>query len=151
MNKVTLEEIDAKQVELSKLIAKFKSQQPRILTVPAITMELSEGEHYAGIIFDAEGKPTHHLILLPGERENIKWNDAADWAKMNDGSLPTRQEQALLYANLKGQFEDRAYWSSEAHASDSDYAWCQDFRVGHQGYITTSYELRARAVRRVNV
>ena len=66
-------------------------------------------------------------------------------------SLPTRREQALLYANLKEEFEDRAYWSCEAHESESGWAWYQYFSDGYQHYDGRGRELRARAVRRLPI
>lgn len=66
-------------------------------------------------------------------------------------SLPTRREQALLYANLKEEFDGRAYWSCEAHESESGWAWYQGFNLGYQSNYTRRYELRARAVRRLPI
>ena len=73
-----------------------------------------------------------------------------EWASKQGGesiaSLPTRREQALLYANLKEQFEERAYWSCEA---ESGWAWSQYFLSGSQIDRLKRNELRARAVRRL--
>lgn len=46
-------------------------------------------------------------------------------------------------------FEDTWYWSSTQSASDSDYAWCQDFGNGYQDDYHKDGTLRARAVRRL--
>ena len=43
------------------------------------------------------------------------------------------------------------YWSSTQHASDSDYAWLQDFDSGYQGLILKGLKFRARAVRRLEI
>ncbi|MBV8666769.1 MAG: DUF1566 domain-containing protein, partial [Burkholderiaceae bacterium] len=67
------------------------------------------------------------------------------------GDLPTRREQSLLYANLKGLFKPRAYWSGEQHAEYSSGAWDQDFSNGYQDYDSKGHELRARAVRRIEI
>ncbi|MGE0289650.1 MAG: hypothetical protein AB7I42_25825 [Bradyrhizobium sp.] len=108
---------------------------------------LNSGEMYAGIVCEA-GRPSHHLILLPGEREDIGWNDAMEWADQSGGELPTRSEQALLFANLKDQFKEAWYWSGAQHVSRSDYAWAQGFYGGFQYYYRKHGKLRARAVRR---
>ena len=108
---------------------------------------LADGEHYAGLILNAEGTPTHHLILLPGSIK-ANWNDAMKFAADLGGELPTRQEQALLYANCKDGFDPAWYWSSETHASLSVCAWVQYFRDGKQGYDRKGSAYRARAVRR---
>jgi hypothetical protein len=96
----------------------------------------------------ATGSPSHHLILLPGEAVDVTWQQAKDWAASVRGELPTRQEQALLYANVKREFQPRWHWSGE-QCSDSD-AWGQGFSYGNQGDDNKSYEGRARAVRRFN-
>ena len=109
---------------------------------------LKPGELYAGILVD----PDYHVILLPGEAEDVTWKDAIAWAKKAGGELPTRREQSLLFANLKEQFHPRWYWSGEQHALYSDYAWTQNFYYGNQDYNNfDSYQGRARAVRRIPV
>ena len=112
-------------------------------------IELQPGERYAGLILDADGTPSYHLVLLPGEGEELEWRDAKDWATKAGGELPTRREQSLLFANLKSEFQSAWYWSSEEHESDGSYAWNQNFDNGGQDGLHESYEGRARAVRRL--
>ena len=108
---------------------------------------LAKGEHYAGIII-TQGKPSHHLVLLP---KDIKadWAKAKAWAAEQGGELPTRREQALLFANAPDQFKPDWYWSAEQHAAISDYAWCQLFHNGDQYDFGITSKLRARSVRRL--
>lgn len=110
---------------------------------------LAQGEIYAGIILGKDGQPDHHLILLPGHAVDVTFPQAQEFADKAGGDLPTRREQAVLYANLKEEFEDRWYWSGEQHAAYSGCAWCQDFGSGNQRNSLESAELRACAVRRV--
>ena len=110
---------------------------------------LQPGEVYAGIVLGKDGAPDHHLFLLPAKGEKLTWNKAIEWAQAQDGNLPTRQEQAILYGNLKHEFERDWYWSCEQHAASSDYAWMQNFDYGPQHNNRKSNELRARAVRRL--
>jgi len=110
---------------------------------------LKKGEHYAGIILGKNGQPDHHLILLPGQADDVTFQQAQEFATKASGELPTRREQSLLYANLKEEFEERWYWSGELHASNSVFAWCQIFINGNQNYGNTGNKCRARAVRRV--
>ena len=154
MTIITLESIKAEHAKLADLIAAFeKQQEPSALYFPEATINLAPGEHYAGIITGKDGEPSYHLVLLPGQADDITWDKAMEWAGKQGGeyvaSLPTRREQALLYANLKEEFEERAYWSCEAHESASGWAWYQYFGNGLQYYDHKSNELRARAVRRV--
>lgn len=147
---ITLEQIEARQTELADLIAKFKTQpKPIQYGIPGVVISLAPGERYAGIVLKDDGYPSHHLVLLPSEAEEVEWQEAKDWAKNQGGELPTRREQALLYANLKSEFKQAWYWSSEAHGDA--YAWGQHFSNGHQYYSRQDNEHRARAVRRLSI
>ena len=124
----------------------------KVAAVTTISLPvLNEGEHYAGIALNADGVPTHHLILLPGELESGTWNEAKGWAKKQGGELPTRQEQSLLFANAKQHFESSWYWSGEKYASGSDSAWNQNFLNGFQISGHEDSSDRARAVRRLPI
>jgi hypothetical protein len=123
MTTITLAGIEAAQQKLADMIAGFKAQVSRFLTIVQAQVELKPGEHYAGIILGADGLPAHHLILLPSDAEDVSWDKAKTFAAEVGGELPTRSEQALLFANLKGQFEQRYYWSGEQHAAIDVYAW----------------------------
>ena len=146
----TIEQVEEQQKKLNQMIADLKASIPSTYGIPEALIELKSGEHYAGIALDAEGQPSHHLILLPGD-VGMTWSKAREWAASIGGELPTRQEQALLFANLKGKFEPAYYWSNEQHASYTDYAWCQGFSNGSQGHYGKGSELRARAVRRLPI
>ncbi len=143
---ITLENVQAEHTRLGHLIELLKTPTTKVIVLPETSIELQPGEHYAGMVLDANGL-SHHLILLPGEAEDVKWADAVAAAKAMGGELPTRQEQALLYANLKAEFQAAWYWSCEEH-NDSSCAWYQTFYDGIQGYSHKSYAGRARAVRR---
>jgi hypothetical protein len=117
-----------------------------IITCPT----LNEGELWAGAYIE-DGKPKHHVILLPGEAAGVTWQAALSWAESNGGVLPTRSEQAMLYAVFgfsDHHFKKDWYWSCEQHGSPSDYAWCQYFLNGGQDSFETLSKFRARAVRR---
>ena len=81
---------------------------------------------------------------------DVTWQAAVDWAKKQGHSLPTRAEQALLFANLKDQFEPRYYWSERAGRP----LLTRGFSISTMATRTTassSYEGRARAVRRLEI
>jgi hypothetical protein len=88
------------------------------------------------------------LILIAGEAEDVTWQAALDWAAEIGGELPTRQEQSLLFANLKSEFQPLAYWSNTQYSVNN--AWFQYFYDGFQTNLKSA-ELRARAVRRLSV
>jgi hypothetical protein len=118
-----------------------------IITLP----QLSEGEIYVGAIISADGSKNHHIILLPGESDDVEWKDAMEWAASIGGELPDRCESALLFATMKDEFKPEWYWLREQHATYSSDAWCQSFSRGLQDDDYKSYELRARAVRRLPI
>lgn len=107
------------------------------------------GEMYAGLLLGQNGAPDQHIFLLPGEAVDVSWEKAKAWACNLDGELPTRREQSLLFANLKGEFKPQWYWSGEQHAADEACAWYQDFTDGYQVYGHKTYSGRARAIRRL--
>ena len=109
---------------------------------------LTEGEIYVGAIGDAAGN-LHHVILLPGDNDDATHEAQLEWAKSVGGDLPTRIEQAMLWANHRDQFKKDWYWSNETHRSESGWAWYQFFSYGHQCNTSRRNELRARAVRRL--
>ena len=115
----------------------------KTITLP----DLKSGETYAGLVISDNGS-MHHLILLDGDADKASHQKQLDWAKSIGGELPTRQEQALLYANCKSQFKSDWHWSADLYASVSGYAWFQDFTTGYQGSSVIYGKLRARAVRR---
>jgi hypothetical protein len=111
-----------------------------------------KGQHgiYAGIARADAEMGDHILEVLEGEQEGINWADALKWAESIGGTLPTRKEQALLFANVPELFKPDWYWSGDAYASDSSCAWCQYFYRGTQGNLPKDDLLLARAVRRVD-
>ena len=120
--------------------------EPTKFPLPA----LKEGEIYAGAIIAPDGTG-HHVILLDGDNDDADWQTQMDWAKSIGGDLPDRVEQSLLFAHLKDRFKPEWYWSNTQHASNSAYAWFQDFGDGFQYGYGKSYEGRGRAVRRVTI
>lgn len=112
---------------------------------------LNEGEHYAGLILGKDGKPDYHLVLLPGEAQDVSWAVAREWANNAGGELPTRRELALLYANLREHFERVWYWSIETQEPRAQLVWGQNFTSGIQTMYGRPFRGRARAVRRVVV
>ena len=112
---------------------------------------LLAGECYAGVILGKDGAPDHHLILLPGEAQDVTWRGAREWAASAGGDLPGRREQALLLANQKEQFQRLWYWSSEQSEARAHLVWGQNFSSGIQTMYGSAYHGRARAIRRVPV
>ena len=113
-------------------------------------IELQPGERYVGPVIDADGKLEHHLVLMPQRPEGkLNWQAAMEWAESIGGAIPTRQEQALLYANCKPHLTPVWHWSSETYEDGASYAWFCYFYHGVQYGSHKSYEGGAVAVRRV--
>ena len=145
----TLEAIKAKQAELAAMIAAFERQPDFPITIPF--PKLNEGEKFIGAILSADGSKRHALILLPGDQADLTWQQAMDWAASIGGELPDRTESALLFATMKGEFNETWYWTRERHASDASYAWCQLFGDGLQITTRIDNQCLARAVRRLPI
>ena len=116
-------------------------------TLPSIGEPYLGGDMYAGLTIH-DNKPAA-LILLPEKGKGLTWAAAGEWAKKQGGELPSRVDALLLFQRLKREFEEEAYWTSDQHAGDDDCAWTQGFSYGYQDLWLKSYELRARAVRRI--
>lgn len=149
---ITLEKLEEKQTELGALIEKFKEQEAAKPTYP-ITLDhqkLADGEKFVGFILSADGAKKHAIILLPGEKQDVSWQQAKDWAKSIGGDLPDRVESALLFNTLKSEFSENCYWTNEAYGSSG--AWVQYFSDGdvNCSYVY-GYGFRARAVRRLAI
>jgi len=119
------------------------------MTTPT-TPTLADGETYVGAIVKADGTG-HRIVLLPGDNNAASWQAQMEWAKSIGGNLPSRIEQAMLFAYHHDAFKPTWYWSNEQRAAYSDYAWYQNFLNGLQIYDSTYGKLRARAVRRVPI
>lgn len=153
MTAVTIEQIQAKQTELAALIAQLQAtpvQAGTTIYIEEETFDLAPGEHYAGAVLDANGQHMHHLVLMAAKPEgDLNWKAALEWAEEVGGALPTRQEQALLFANCKPHLQPRWHWSCEEHETEASGAWDCVFDDGGQLSYHKSYEGSAVAVRRV--
>lgn len=118
-------------------------------SIDLIKPPLKDGETYAGLILGKNGSPDHHLILLPGDADDVTWSTARDWALKAGGDLPSRRELSLLHANLKELFLRVWYWSAEQSEARSQLVWGQNFSSGIQTMYGRQFHGRARAVRRV--
>jgi hypothetical protein len=112
---------------------------------------LKEGELYAGLILGKDGAPDQHIILLPGDAQDVTWSAARQWAAVAGGDLPTRRELSLLFANQKEQFSRVWYWSGEQSEARSQLVWGQNFYSGIQTMYGRQFRGRGRAVRRIPV
>ena len=154
MSAITLEAVKARQAELAQMIEQLTdaaaARKPTRLLLPEVQIELQPGERYAGPLLDADGQVQHHLVLMPQRPDDkLNWQAAMGWAESVGGTLPTRQEQALLYANCKRHLAPVWHWSCETYENGASYAWNCDFFNGSQVYDLKSYEGGAVAVRRV--
>ena len=122
------------------------SVAPKIETPAPLFGASLDGGFYAGVTLH-DGVPKR-LVLLPGDHKGT-WDNARAWAAERDGELPSRIDQLVLWQNMREQFEQTWYWSSEQYAPDAGCAWCQSFYNGYQFRYLKSAELRARAVRRL--
>ena len=125
-----------------------------LVSLPRIgEMWADQGGIYAGLCRGIDGAADHHLILSTAKPDTeLAWDDALAWARdlddagLNDWALPTRAESAVLFGNLRDQFDREWHWTSEQGSAGT--AWYQYFSGGYQG-LYESFRGRARAVRRL--
>jgi hypothetical protein len=131
---ITIDEIKTQHNKVAEMIATFEASAKLAAAYPITVAfpKLNAGELYVGCIISADGKKREHIILLPGEIENINWRNAMAWANNKGGTLPDRCESALLFATLKDQFKPEWHWTCEQDASYPAYAWVQYFGGGYQ-------------------
>ncbi|MDP3228373.1 MAG: hypothetical protein Q8N13_10415 [Acidovorax sp.] len=114
------------------------------------TSDLPSGTLHAGTALDADGRPTHRLVLLPQRPDKrLNWQNAKAWASSVGGDLPSPQEQSLLFANCRDALPKAWCWSNKEHEEDASYAWDCDFYDGDQYGSHKSYVGSAVAVRRL--
>lgn len=106
------------------------------------------GGIFAGITTTREGTHAAVVLLTEQPEQELTWQAAMDWAKEHDAQLPARPVSALLFANVKDQFEEDWYWTCEESSWSPSYAWYQYFGYGAQLYSHKGAEGRVRAVRR---
>jgi hypothetical protein len=122
-----------------------------LLRIPEAEISLAPGEHYAGPVLGADGTVQHHLVLMaPRPDADLDWDAAMAWAAGIGGALPTRQEQALLFANCGPHLQRRWHWSGQQYEKNASSAWTCYFSHGLQFYDRKSSEGGAVAVRRLN-
>ena len=115
--------------------------------LPAVGQPL-EGGLFAGLTTAADG--THCAVaLLADTPDAMNWKQAMAWAEGLGATLPTRPVAALLFMHLKSQFVDEWHWTGEQFSAS--IAWIQSFTSGYQGDYDKSAELRARAVRLIQI
>lgn len=118
----------------------------RLDSLPAIGADF-EGGTFAGLsVFD--NKPVL-LVKLRGEIEEASHARYVAWCTEQGGLPMTRFDGLIFFNNLRIYFKQEAYWTGDDYAVDPDYAWCQGFNYGTQGWNRKSDKLRGVAVRRV--
>lgn len=110
-----------------------------------------EGGTFAGVITQPDGTSVA-VVLLPAKPDKrLKWDAAMAWAEEQDGQLPTRPIAAMLFANVKSEFEETWHWTNEPLIDDASHAWHCYFISGYQNYLNKSIAGAARAVRLIHL
>jgi hypothetical protein len=113
-------------------------------SLPALGQELLGGI-FAGLATTPAGAHAAVVLLADKPSELLHWKDAMAWAEGLGAVLPTRPVAALLFANVKAQFEADWHWTADQYGAS--YAWICHFITGHQFFTRRSAEGAARAVR----
>ena len=145
----TVAEVDAyiKAENAANLTTNQQEATMHLKDLPAIGQPLDAGV-FAGLTTTPDGQHCA-VVLLPNKPDQqLTWQKAGEWAASVGGVLPARPVSALLFALLRSDFEtddEPWYWTSEQYSDRS--AWLQYFDYGGQLINGKSAELRARAVR----
>mgnify|MGYP003394408008 FL=1 len=131
---------------------KSSATKLRSISLPPIGKRWpGQGGIFAGLM---PGKGGKFLAVILGKalpEGNFSESQERAAATVIDGHkdfrCPTRDEQRLLFINLKNKFKPQWYWSNERRADTDDYAWVQDFESGYQDNDGVDYECLACAVR----
>jgi hypothetical protein len=117
-------------------------------TLPPLGGEL-DGGTFIGLTTSKDGK--HYAVTLLADKTEgeLTWKKAIAWADSVGGTLPTRPVAALAFATAKDQFKPTWHWTADEY--DGSYAWCQCFSYGNQYDGHKTGELRARAVRLIQL
>jgi len=112
-----------------------------------------QGGTYAGLVRGEAGQPDQHVILADAKpptrlawAAGIKRAMTVEADGHADFSMPTRDESALLYTNLRVQMDGGWHWTSTQCSQGS--AFGQTFDNGYQDDTGKKCEARVRAVRR---
>ena len=157
MTTYTIESIQEKLAEAQATLDQIKAvlvrqdeAAPVTVVIPGVHIALQPGEHYAGPVLDSDGQVTHHLVQMSAQPSMaLTWQEAKRWANAVGGDLPTRQEQALLFANCRPHLKPSWHWSSEVYEGDASFAWGCYFDYGDQHYARQIGKGSAVAVRRL--
>lgn len=108
-----------------------------------------DGGVFIGLTTAKDG--THYAVTLLADKPEgeLTWKKAGAWAESVGGVLPTRPVAALAFATSKDLFEPTWHWTADEY-NGSD-AWYLYFHLGYQFNLRKDYELRARAVRLIQV
>jgi hypothetical protein len=94
--------------------------------------------------------------LKPSKQQNFGFRGGDNPSSVPAGypysrELPLQTPVQAFQEGGAEAFDTDMYWTSTQHASDPEYAWCQDFDDGYQYDSRKSYEARVRAVRTIQL
>jgi|ERR1035437_262769 hypothetical protein len=135
--------------QAARPVRKIVKPAPAKAAAAIVIPPIKKGELWSGIMLKENGKPDYHLIKLPGQADKTNYAGSLAYAKKQGGEAPTLRDLALMRTNLRKQFQDKWYWSSEESRSSSGWAWMQNFANGSQLSYFKVIEICAVAVRRV--
>jgi hypothetical protein len=133
---ITLDQIQAEHTRLGQLIAQLQTPASKLLVLPESASSCAPANATPALCSRRwPGQPSPGPAARRRRRRELAGRQRL--GRRQGGELPTRQEQSLLYANLKAEFQPDWYWSSEQTHSDSSFAWLQYFGRRHSRATTT--------------
>lgn len=115
--------------------------------LPALGAKLDDGI-FVGLT-TTEGSAQEVIVLLPDRCTGLNWEEAKEWAASVGGSLPTRIEAALLFANAMDHLHVDRYWTSQDLGAS--WAWSCDLRDCTMSVVEVMSLASAVAIRRISL
>lgn len=131
------------QPDYHLIVAPAETEAEAITYGPRQRMEAAESHH--------NGHANTAVLIAAGNHPAAAHCAAVEVDGHTDFYLPSRDELRLAYVNAKDAFTPEWYWTSTQYQGCRDDAWCQEFDNGRQNNGDEINELRARAVRRIEI
>ncbi len=111
------------------------------------------GERKAGTLIDIESGVIYDLMLMPGELDDVTWEQAKSQLIAAGGDLPSHFEMVVLSQFLGSRaFESDAYWTNvKIKFGDDAEESVSYFHDGSSDFTELNDQMSARGVRRVAV
>lgn len=108
---------------------------------------MKPGETYMGVLVNERYQATYRIIKLPGFIENVNFDQAVNWARSKNASLPDSDELAMFNFNDKRN----VYWTCEVDERSANLILAYNAKTYRFMKKSRTLKGAAIAVRRIPV